>query len=153
MFRLHAKFIMPSIRSIHYADGSGSRRPTSPLKSLASYANALCAPLLVTPRSGEGEPSPVCGNHNDQIRRNQGCPLEVPACASNHDQPTEKFTLPYTTNTPYAACPMLSLADSPPTLPASHASACSSAYFQAGSPNAGENPQRHGNSRRPNAIA
>lgn len=102
---------MPSTTSIHCADDSGSRRPTSPLKSLASYANVLCAPSLFTRPSGEGEPSPVCGNQNDQIRRNQGCPLEVPPCASNHDQPIGKFISPYTTNTPYAACPMLSLAD------------------------------------------
>ena len=143
---------MPSIRNIHCAGGSGLQRRISPLRSLASYANALCAPFLFTRLSCEGEPFPVYENQNDQIRGNQGCSLEVPACASNHDQPTEKFTSPYTTNTLYAACPMLSLADNPPTLPASHVSACSSAYFQPGSPNTGENPQPQGNPRPPNNI-
>jgi hypothetical protein len=138
---------MPSTRSIHSVDGSGSQQPISPLRSPASYANASCAPFLRTHPSVEGEPSPVCGNQNDEIRRNQGCPLGVPACASNHDQPTEKFTSLYATNMPYAACPISSLADNPPTLRASHVSACSSAYSQAGSPsNAGKN-RKHRNPR------
>ena len=67
---------MLSTRNIHCADGSGSRLPISPLKSLASYANALCAPLPLTGPSDEGEPSSlVCGNQNDQVRRNQGIPV------------------------------------------------------------------------------
>lgn len=151
MLRLHPKFIMLSTRSIHYVDGSGSQRPIGPLKSLASYAKISCAPF--TRRPGEGEPFPVCGNQNDRIRTSQECTLEVLACENNRDLPTEKFISPYTTNTPYAACPMLSLADNPPMLPASHVSACSNAYSQAASPNAGENLQPQGNPRRPNTIA
>lgn len=143
---------MPSTASIHYADASGSQRPISPLRLLASYAKASCVLFLFTRPPGEGEHSAVCGNQNDQDLTSQGCPLEVHACASDHDQLTEKFISPYTTNMPYAACPMLLLADNPPTLHASHVSACSSMYSQAGSPNAGENPQPQGNPRRPNTI-
>lgn len=134
---------MPSTTSIHYADASGSQRPISPLRLLASYANTSC--VLFTSPLGVGEHSPVCGDQNDKTRTSQGCRLEVHACASDHDQLTEKFISPYTTNMPYAACPMLSLPDNPQTLPANYANASSSAYFQAVSLNAGENHKPHRN--------
>jgi hypothetical protein len=138
---------MPSTTSIHYADASGWQQPISPLRLLASYANASCV-LLFTRRLAQGEHFPVCGDQNDPKLRTASSPLlrhwlvesplEVLACPNNRDQLPEKLISPYTTNMPYAVCPRSSPAENRHTSPADYVSASSTAYSQAVSRNAGK---------------
>lgn len=150
---------MPPTTSIHYADASGWQRPISPLRLLASYANASCVLLRFTRPPGEEEHSRVCGDQNDPKVRTTSllllchwlveCPLEVLACPNNRDQLPEKLISPYTTNMPYAVCPMSSPAENLHTSPADYVSASSAVYSQAVSRNAGENCQPQRNLRAP----
>lgn len=101
---------MPSTRNIHCAGGSGLQRRISPLRSLASYANTSCALFLFARPSGEGEPSPVCANQNDQTRTNQGCPLEVQAMRKTPRSAYRKIH--FALHNKHALCGMLNVVTS-----------------------------------------